>query len=370
MYLARYIIVVLMLSLFWATPLPTTVAAQTNAITVQGRVIVGTANGSPLSDGLQLELQLIDADSVQATSTYTTIIESDGRFAFTNVPPIQGNDFYLIYTTYDGFRQSTRPFQSDQANNIVFHVYETTGQLDDIVITNGVMQIEEFSFLRGSGVNIEVILELEVENRGDQILYDGSTAFSFELLVGAYGYSEVTTEGSTATHLRFEEGIIPIVKDTIPLNPDWPKRTVRVSYLLEYNEGAVIDMRFPVPVENFDLLVPKDTVDLKGDTMRSTGEERPGIGSSITYRLYRQLDTIQPNESLIFSLEGRPTETVTNDPRSALRNSKEDEEGASAVTLFGGFLVIALIFGGAWWVWRRRKLASSDLFEGENSELS
>jgi hypothetical protein len=349
--------------------LPTTVA-QNNAIAVQGRVIVGTTNGSPLPEGLQLELQLIDSASVQSTATYSTTLESDGSFTFSNVPPIQGNDFYLIYTTYNGFRQSTRPFQSDQANNIVFHVYETTDQLDDIVITNGIMQIEEFAFLRDSGVNIEVILELEVENRGDHILYNGSAAFYFELIVGAYGYSEVTTQGSTATHLRFEDGIIPIVKDTIPLIPDWPSRTIRVSYLLEYNEGAVIDMRFPVPVENFELLVPKDTVELKGDTMRATGEERPGIGSNITYRLYRQLNTIQPDESLIFSLEGRPTETITNDPITALRNSEDDKQGASISTLFGGFLGITLIFGGVWWLWRRRKMSSSDLFKGENSELS
>ena len=366
-YVRLYIIAILGVFLLGIIPVRTITSAQNNTVDIQGRVIVGTTNGAPFPEGLQLELQVIDADSIQSVSTLTTVIDSDGGFLFSNVPQVVDNDFYLIYTTYNGFRQSTRPFRSDQANAVIFYVYETTDQLDDIVIKKGVMQIEEFSFLRNSGVNIEVVLELEVENRSDHILYSDGAAFSFELLVGAYGFSEVTTEGSTEFHLQFEEDIIPIVKDTIPLIPNWPPRTIRVSYLLEYYEGAVIDMRFPTLVENFDVLVPKDTVELEGETMRSTGEERPGIGSNVTYRLYSQLNAIQPNESLVFSLVGRPTETITNDPLKALRDSEKDAQGVSLSILFAGFLSIAVVFGGVWWIWRRREMALTQLHEDENS---
>lgn len=357
------------LFLFALPFLYTTVLAQTDTTTtVQGRVIVGTPDGAPLPEDFQLELQVIDAVSVQAASSYTTTIEPDGGFVFNDVPLVQGNDFYLIYATYAGFRQSTQAIQADEASSVVFYVYETTDQLDDIVITNGIMRIEEFSFLRHSGVNIEVVLELVVENRGDRILYDGDTAFWFELVVGAYGYSEVTTEGSTATYLHFEDGIIPLVKDTIPLRPDWPPRTIRVSYLLEFNADIVIDVRFPVQVENLDVLIPKDTVELSSDTMRAIDDEVPGIGSNITYRLFRPLNDLQPNESLVFTLEGRPTETITNDPAAALRITQKVDEGVSLVILFVGFLGILSVFGGTWWVWRRRQMSLAEIHEIRNSE--
>lgn len=336
-----------------------TFAQESATLTVQGRIIQGTADGLPLPDNLPIELQVISVQEVRPIHTRTVLTQADGSFIFENVPRVQGQDFYLLYATYAGVQQYTPPLNANQVNFVSFPLYETTNQFNGVEIVGGNMQINQFTRVEGSGVNLEVIMELQVISRGDRILYNRQTtpptSFSFGLPVGVYGVAEVTPDSNTAQTLHIEQGDISMVYDTLPLVPLWPRpRTLRVTYLLPYPKEAIIDQLFSVPVRNLEVWVPRDTVYLTGDAFSLTDEERTVAPGIPPYRVYQQNAPLAAGENLIFMLSGEPTVTLPPSREQILRDSANT---GSRALIFGlGMAGILFLVGGFWWVRRRRQV--------------
>lgn len=335
-----------------------TVAAQSNTLAIHGRIVKGTSDGQDLPTTLPIQLQVVNAANASASTTLTVLTTPEGNFTFEDVPRVTGSDFYVLFADYGGVRQRTPPFYPEQADFVSFVLYETTDQLDTAVIVKGTMQIDEFTVNPIAGISLAVVMELQVQNKGDRIIYAPPIAdrpspisFYFELPVGAYGVSEVTLEDApTLTHLYIQDGAIPIVYDTLPLIPHWPRpSTIRVTYLLLYSQAAVIDQPFGVPIENFTIWVPRDTVYLTSEQFELIEDNHTLDASRPNYRVYQQT---QPQANIIFTLSGQPTETLTN-IRRGTPNQSDNNDWSIIVLLIGVFGLIVL--GGTWLVWRRRQ---------------
>lgn len=336
------------------------VAAQTTTLNIRGRIVKGTPDGQDLPETLPIELQVVSASSASASTTLTVLTTPEGDFTFEDVPRVSGSDFYVLFAEYAGVRQRTTPFYPDQANFVSFVLYETTDQLDNAVIINGSMQIDEFTMNPIAGVTLAVVMEVQVQNLGDRIIYApptaeraSATSFHFELPVGAYGVAEVTPEDAPSlTHVYIEDGSIPVVYDTLPLIPHWPRpSTIRVTYFLLYAEEAVIDLPLAAPVEAFTIWVPRDTVYLSSEQFTLIEDDRALDESRPNYRVYQQN---QPTDRLLFTLSGRPTETLTNTQRTT-QSASSNGEGLSLIAVLSvvfGFIVV--IWG--WIIWRQRRI--------------
>lgn len=339
--------------------------AQDNAsLTVQGRIVQGTSDGNPLPANLPIELQIVDVDIARSSFSQTVLSQADGSFIFENVPQVDDRDFYLLYATYAGVKQRSQPLYANQVNFVSFPLYETTTALDAVEIISGVMQINRFALLQGSGVNLEVVMKLQVMNRGDRIVYDPAAAIPhamrFELPAGAYGVNEVMVEGETLKTLAIEDGAIPLVYDLLPLNPLWPRaREIWVTYLLPYGQAAIIDEPFPALLNNFEVWVPQDEVYLSSEVLSATDQTVSVASDLPPYVVYEQNRPLAAGESLVFTLQGSPINSLQQTPAQLAYAS--DKDSSSTVLLVVGIAGVLILLSGIWVFNRRQALATMDI---------
>lgn len=348
-----------------------TTQRQFGPITINGRVEVGTEGGRPLPANLPLELRIIDTETLTRSAPITTIVRPDGSFEFTSVPALEGNDFYLIYATYAGFRQQTRPIFAEQAEFVVFLVYETTTATDGLQVIDGYIQLDEFARIAETGTNWNIVMELQIVNRGDKIVYDPETgtSLSLELPVGSYGIEEVIfgeEQQALPQRLRVDEGFIPVVHETTPLIPGWPTHTIRLYFLMSYPGEAIWDQPFPLHVEELELLVPEDTVYIEEDLLIQTDETRFIAPERPNYTVFELSEPLKAGESLIFSMQGDPLPSATN-TASVSTSQDDDSSGLQQVLLIvGGALFLVFLFV-VWAVVRSRQAALVEMTEQDKS---
>lgn len=344
----------------------TSYAQQPNLITVEGRLEIGTPNGVALPSNTLVELSVVDASDAVSTQTLTTIADSTGAFTFEAVPQLSGNDFYVLYATYDGMRQNTQPIFAEQANFVVFFVYEVSTEPIGVEVVDGSIQIDEFAQITDGGTNLVVVMQLEVVNRGDYIIYDleSRTSLVIELPVGAFGVDEVTPESSpNLRHLLIEDGAIPIVRDTVPIIPGWPAHAIRVTYLLPYPDSAVLDQPFPFQVENLRIWVPSDAVFVESEMVALVEQAQTLSPERPTYDVYQQNVRVEPNESLIVILQGEPPASSMPSTTRSTTSANDDDSGLQQILVIVGG-VLLLIFGFVvFWVIRSRQAGLADVLD-------
>ncbi len=335
-------------------------AVAQQALTIQGQLLVGTLDGSPIPSGLSVELQMVSVrDGLLQTQSIPT--NADGTFTFVNVPRFGPGIFYTVSAVYAGLRQSTAPFSADDVDKqgtIELRLYETTDQLNKLEIAQATTQIDFTDLQR---VGLKILLELQVFNLGDRIPYFTNEAdptrlvtFHFELPVGAYN---IAPEGeSGAQRFIIQEGVIPVIYDTQPIFPGWPTpHIIRLSYFLPYSGSAIIDQIFPVTIRNFSVWVPENEIQVTGDLFERTDDRQPE-GSRLTYHVYQQKSSLPANENLKFTLEGVPVRSTTK--------SGADKQGGS---VWVAILVLfsSLMIGGAvgFWVWVSRRKSALALID-------
>lgn len=365
---------ILGLLLIGSSPKPT--IGQDGLVSISGKIIQGTSSGQPLPQNLPIELQVISVSQKQPSEIRSAITANNGEFTFENVPALSGNDFYILYTTYDGIRQSTPPLYADQVDFVAFPVYETTSQLEGAEIIGGSIQINEFAVMRDTSVALEVVMELQIVHHGDRIIYasDASppVSFHFELPIGAYSVAEVTPEDSQdLTHLHLQsrpETGTTFVADTLPLIPNWPRpRIIRVTYLLPYPDEAIFDQPFPVPADNLEVWVPSDTVYVESKGLTLVEEDRVLASGRPEYRVYRQNNPLPAGESLIFALQGEPSEALSGArPATAASSQEDDDSGLQELLLIVGGVVALGIGGGIWLIQRRRTAAMAAMLDSSH----
>jgi hypothetical protein len=328
-------------------------------MTVLGKAVVGTADGSPLPADLPIELQMVSVNQ-GVLQILSTTAQADGSFVFQNVPRLGPEVFYALSAVYDGLKQYSPPLSAeamDEVGSIEFRLYETTDRVDGLQVVKGTMQID-FTDVRRVGLSI--LLELQVFNEGDRIVYAWQNlqgqlrpvSFYLELPVGAYGIAPEVQPDAQSQRFFIDTGTIPVVYDSLPIIPNWPTpHLIRLSFFLPYFDGAVIDQVFPVEVGNFAVWVPEDTIQVASDQFRRVEDVTTGEGK--VYRVYEQDGRLAAAQNMIFTLEGIPTATI--------KEAAGDDSGGGS-SLSGVLAVLALVFVmgaaiGGYWFWSARRKA-------------
>lgn len=337
-------LILLFLSLF--SPL----ANAQDTFQLNGKLIQGTPDGQPLTSSLPLRLKLLSADG-EVLQTLSAASDSDGNFTFEAVP-IDTEAFYVVTTFWAGIEQSSLPVKYEElGETLEFPLYELTESLADVVANRGNLRIE---FTEVNAVGVQMLLELNYANLGQRIVLSNpnspdAASFTIELPVGAFGIAPEQAPGSVQRFVPVEQVPIPGVRDTQPLVPNWPN-VMRVSFFVPYQDGAVIDMRFPFAVADMGVFVREDTVQLESSLLALSEEKQTSSGR--TYAVYTQIEPLDAGEPFKFTLLGQPT--ITTRPTAA-----PNEPSSSSIVLIVLVLGALIVFGGlmAWFI-RSRQVES------------
>ncbi len=344
-----------------------TLAQQDNFSSVSGRIEQGTDAGNALPVTLPIELQVINSQR-QVVQVLTVLTAPDGSFTFEGVP-LSDSYVYVLQAEYAGVRQRTPVLTASQLDFVTFLLYDVTTNLDDIEIVGGRVQIDDVTISPDLGTTLVMILELQLKNWGDHIVFvsDNEPPYSLqvELPVGAYGIAEITSANSSgAEHLYIDtetDSFIPVVYDTVPLIPHWyqPNR-IHLTYLISFGAEIIVDQPFPVPASNLEVWIPDDLESVQSDDITLMEEARL-IGSQ-HYDIY-QARPFDAGDSLIFSVIGQsPSSTPTTVPEeSGSKQMTPDDESDTGILYLAciGGLGSLLAVGG--WIWYRRRIALEEL---------
>jgi mono/diheme cytochrome c family protein len=356
----------------------TPVAASTGTLTVQGKLVQGTTDGSPIPAGQLVELYALDAQGNLA-GAYDTNSLDDGSFSIPNVARAPG-DMYLIQVTYDEVPQGVQinPIQGDE-NTLTQDVtlYQRTSDTADVAISFAQMLI---NFAPIDDFGLEVWLQLNIVNNSDKIVTSDETAgpngwyvsATMQLPVGAFGIQPMQSENSARYVVDTVDGG-PVVKDTWPLRPG-QVHSITVAYYLPYDNGAVIDQAFDYPVIDGAVLVPNDTVNFTSDQFDVTGtwsyrvshggvrvtelqpnEEIDPDKDFTLVKMHELLKPVSANGRIIFELAGKPTRTaavIATTP--TLPGASTNSSTSSLPLILAGAGAVAILLGvGLWWRQRR-----------------
>lgn len=326
--------------------------AQTT-FTVQGTIVQGTPDGTPLPETLPVQLRVFSADGT-VRNTFTTTTDNALQFSFTDVPALEDGSYYVLSSPWAGLEQTSLPrLYPEMTTPLEFPLYDVTDSLADVVAQRGNLRIE---FTDVNQVGLQMLLELNYSNIGDRIVMSNlntteAGAFTIELPVGAFGIAPEEAPGAVQRYRPVSQiGSLPIpgVRDTQPLIPGWPN-IMRLSFLVPYEDGAVIDMRFPFSVGDLSVFVREDTVGVESDLLALS--ERTETSSGRVYQVYNQTQPLEGGEPFKFTLVGTPTTTVR---QVATSSSNGDSTTGILIAIVAGafFLFLGLI---GWLLWARRK---------------
>ncbi len=329
------------------------VGAQTDTFRLVGQLEQGTADGDPIPAGLPLRLNLLDEDGA-SQAVFTTSNAADGGFSFDAVP-INPEALYVVSTVWAGIDQSSLPRAYDEIGEVYdFPLYETTPSIAAVVANRGNVRIE---FTEANTVGVQMLLELNYVNLGQRIVVpqEGQT-LTVELPVGALAVAPEEAPGEVQRYRavpRIDGLPIPGIVDTQPIVPGWPNN-LRASFFVPYEDGAVIDMRFPFAADNLGVFVREDTVSLESDLLSLSDEQETTSGR--TYFIYELTDPLAPRQPFIFTLLGEPIETVRR--RDAIA-TESDDSAAPLLAIFA--LGVLMIFGALilWFVRTRQAESQS-----------
>lgn len=357
---------------------PTAVAQGT--LTVSGNLIPGTAGADPIGADLPLELYVVDphATSDMIVETYETTSREGGTFVFEDVVRSPGF-IYLLRMDYQGVLQGMQypPIEGTEDEiTLDVTVYERTTDPSSVAITWAQVlvnyaPIEQFG--------LEVRVDLEIVNTGDRIVTTDleneqgwPIGVEFELPAGAFGIQPIQSEGSARYQVEVVDGV-PVVRDSWPLRPQ-QNHNITVLYYLPYEDGAVLDHVFGLPVIDGQVLLPNDTVDFVSEQFEDEGEFRYRVmegGLRVTelssdaevdendvtlMAAHQLLEPLEAGEDMIFTLEGRPTRTINVLGAGAQSNATASDDDAikplPVVLAVVGLASLALA-GVLWWRQRR-----------------
>ncbi|RMF76825.1 MAG: hypothetical protein D6737_19430 [Chloroflexi bacterium] len=310
--------------------------AQSETITVVGRVVNGTA-GSSVPDDLVVTLHQFDADFTDTTLDVMT--DADGSFRFDDIT-LDANTQYVVETTY-----RERTFLSDifpgdtfaeAANDLTLTIYELTEDPAVITMTNLITQIDAV------GDGLQILQIVEFENSSDRVFTSTTSAgagrFASVSLQLPPGSVVLGFPGSTESRFVVLEEPAAVI-DTFPLVPGEP-HGFQVVYFLPYDGGAIIDQalgyRFDGEAQVF---VNPSSVELISEQLPHTGTEQ---GAQVNYERYAAMLTLPAGEVLRYELRGDAGDAATGVVSSSGR-----VEGGSLLPIVVVLLVGSGLFVGA-----------------------
>lgn len=355
--LPQGMVILVLLACMLLLPLATT-AQETDTpttLTLTGTIRQGTADGPLIPPNLPLTLRVIN-QSGQELTTYEALSQADMSFSFPDIP--RNDEFYYsISTDWAGLQQSTIPLLPvDIAGPIDFPLYELTDSLSQVVASRGNLRVE---FEEINNLGVSMLLEVSYGNLGDRIVWanpntEAAQSFYIELPVGALGPAPEEAPNTTQRYLALTESNgmpIPRIVDTQPLIPNWPN-LLRVSFFLPYQDGAVVDIRFPVALTDMAIFMREDVVTLESDAFTLSEETQTTSGR--LYNVYTQNQPLDPNQPMKFTLLGRPETSVA----APLTVSGSSGGSQTTLLLVGGAGVLIFLAIMAWLLVARQKQAA------------
>ena len=259
MRIRKTFISLLLLSIFLSSTGFT--AAQQSSVQISGQVSNGTP-GANLPQAATLFLQFYDGS--QVGSEYSTEMEPDGSFSFSDLDSEVGSSF-VVFTEYLGVFYNSVESQLLSADNppVDLVIYETTDDPADIMISSLYLLIYP-----SLDEDIYQITEVyKVENSG-QRTYIGSqrpdgvrTTFDWTPPAGAQNILFSEAE-SIERYLANGQGY----SDTYPIRPQPYYQEMDIAYDLPYAQEVAFSNTFAVPLQRMvisgnltDILITGDT---------------------------------------------------------------------------------------------------------------
>ena len=259
MRIRKTFISLLLLSIFLSSTGFT--AAQQSSVQISGQVSNGTP-GANLPQAATLFLQFYDGS--QVGSEYSTEMELDGSFSFSDLDSEVGSSF-VVFTEYLGVFYNSVESQLLSADNppVDLVIYETTDDPADIMISSLYLLIYP-----SLDEDIYQITEVyKVENSG-QRTYIGSqrpdgvrTTFDWTPPAGAQNILFSEAE-SIERYLANGQGY----SDTYPIRPQPYYQEMDIAYDLPYAQEVAFSNTFAVPLQRMvvsgnltDILITGDT---------------------------------------------------------------------------------------------------------------
>jgi hypothetical protein len=327
------------------TPITTTGVITTGEIA--GAVLSGP--GADLPEGLPVTLYAYQASqtAMDLVLTATTVVQSDGKFTFEDVPEPDGSVF-LASVTYAGIPYHSLPTMGEPVTITVFEVTTATNHLlaDQLhlifdVSDSGDIQVIEVYILTNVGA------QTIVTGKGGQFMVD------FPLPEGASNpdfRSGVVGEAQLETNDGFWE--TPAVR---------PGSMYGVSYAfsLPYPGKITLNQPIDLPVSSVGLILPASgNIKIEGAGLVDNGLNDIG---GMSYHIYTG-ESLQAGELLSLKVSGNPNTSASAPGASGSRLGMIIGLGA-----FG----LALILAGVWISRRNRvAVAESDVDVEPGDELS
>lgn len=325
------------------TPLPSAEApsaiATATITSTLGSIIgeVNNASGGEVPDGLKVLLHGFDGMQSVITQTTTT---SAGQYAFPEVEMPEGRVF-LTTIEFGGAMYGSEiatPQPGEVAIHLPIEIFEATTD------TSGLIADRLHLFFEFTDEKTVRVIELYViSNLGQKTIMaeqEGEPVLSFKLPPEAANL-EFQDGELGGRYLQTADGFA----DTAPIQPGESVYQVLYAYDMPYNKKLEMAQEMTLPANAVVVLVPEETVKVKGDALEDAGV-RTVQGAA--YRMYNA-NALQTGDVLRLTVTGAPADAVTT-----LATGTRQE------IMFGvGALGLALIVAGVF-LYRRSRSAEMD----------
>lgn len=285
------------------TPEKTAISTEVVASTIPesdsgfGRVegqVVSVSGGEIPTD---LTVTLYGFDQMQQTFTADTPVDSEGLFAFEDVPLPEGRAF-LASTEHDSVAHNSDIVVVDPENTnmvLIIPYYETTTDTSSLTIDRLHLLFEY--------VDPDILRVVEmyiISNSGDRIVVapeEGQPVLSYSMPDGA-------------TNLQFQDGLVGEryvetgdgFGDYAVVRPGSSQHQVIYSYDLPYKNRFDFNQTIDLPVNAAIVLLPEDGIRIKGEQLNDMGKRDV---QGIAYHMYSS-DMIPAGSELEIDISGRP----------------------------------------------------------------
>lgn len=335
---------------------------------IRGTVTQGTA-GETLPSGLVVSLDVYAHFSL--AETFTTTVDADGAFEFTNLS-VAENFSYLASVEIDGVYYSSplvllNSEVSEAETSII--VYATTTEPTDI-------HIDRVDWVIDNQPGALLMLQIYYVGSGGDRTFIGAPVEGQDIAatVGIHlpeGAEQVIFEGGVVGE-RFHQ-VGDIYYDTTPLVPGQGTKQVIVRYLLPYDgTNLQYDQRFLYSVAQTNLLLAElpqleATISPASGPAWTTGETQDIQGRA--YRLYQAGE--MPASAVTLDFRGL-LDINAVDPREAGNASTAVVRTATFAPWMAwsiGALSLLVIAGGVFWSWRSGRVELSERPEDIRQEM-
>jgi hypothetical protein len=265
--------------------------AQEAVVDISGTVT--NASGVTLPANTSLNLLVYDTTLAQVTQTLTMVIQSDGKYNFTDVPA-NTNTIYLVTVDYGGVTYDSIPARFDGTKFLIempVTVYDTTSAMDELSITQTHLQ---YDFSTAGQVDVMVLYVLLNAGANSIIISsDGSSLPFIQIPTGATNVQYQLAQSSSPL-LSAENGFAFL--------PGADKQYgIIATFSLPYSKRLEYEQPFSLPVSSATIIVPEG-VRVRGEQLTDNGSQ---TSASSTFHLY-QSGSLASGSTLTFTISGMP----------------------------------------------------------------